>query len=112
IRVAAVATGGRAPQHWSGSAASWDRWDLKALLGELQTLISGHRNAEISCTTPRSALLERASAYVGDPPHAEGGVVRPDALDAPPWAEAVWAVEALLPDRLAQRTVHYRPLPE
>src|SRR5690606_20587745 len=41
IRVAAVATGGRTPHHWSAPPEPWDRWDLRALLGELQALLAG-----------------------------------------------------------------------
>ncbi|HEX6070149.1 MAG TPA: phenylalanine--tRNA ligase subunit beta [Longimicrobiaceae bacterium] len=111
IRVAAVATGGRRPSHWSGASEPWDRWDLKALLAELGELL-GAGDLVPAAGDAGSRLLDEADRFHASAAAAEGGRVRTDAIDAPLWAEAVWALEATLPTAPAERTVHYRPLPE
>ena len=112
IRIAAVATGGRAPHHWTGSAGVWDRWDLKALLSELRALLGDNAVVASNGGAPRSPLLEPADSYAAGVSGAEGGRVRHAVIDPPPWAGQVWALEGVLPERLEPRPVHYRPLPE
>lgn len=111
IRVAAVATGARQPQHWSGTREAWDRWDLKALFVELAEVlrlgtVSGGEGA------PGAGLLVASEVFSAGGGAAEAGRVRDDVMDAPLWAEPVWAIEARLPEILAPQEVRYRPLPE
>lgn len=111
MRVAAVATGRRQPLHWSAPSEAWDVWDSRALLEELVDLLGLGAVAPAGSGGWVAALAEdeRLTATDG---RAEGGRVKAGAVDAPVWAGAVWAIEAVLPDRLPERTVTYRPLPE
>lgn len=111
IRVAAVATGGREPHHWSAPAGAWDRWDLRALLDEMATLL-GSAAAAVSAGEPQSAVLRSDDVFIATDRYCEGGRIRDEAIDAPPWAGAVWGLEAELPERLGAREVRYQPLPE
>lgn len=111
IRVAAVATGGRTPHHWSAPPEPWDRWDLRALLGELQALLAGVGEG-ITSGEARSPVLEAEAAYTIPQRYLEGGRIRQGAIDAPLWAGAVWGLEGELPERLPARAVRYLPLPE
>jgi phenylalanyl-tRNA synthetase beta chain len=111
IRVAAVATGGRRPAHWSGASEAWDRWEMKALLAELAELL-GSGDVAPAAGGPGSGVLEDDDRLRATGAAAEAGRVRADAIDAPLWAEAVWALEATLPTAPAERPVRYRPLPE
>jgi phenylalanyl-tRNA synthetase beta chain len=111
IRVAAVATGGRRPPHWSGAAEPWDRWDLKAILAEIAGLL-GDDSLIPSAGEIGSRALEPADAYRSPARPVEGGRVRPTAIDAPLWAEAVWALEATLPEAPPPKSTRYHPLPE
>lgn len=110
LRVAAVATGARAPQHWSDDQRVWDRWDLKALFSELAgvLMMGDARPAE----DRRLALFTPGESFVVDGGLAEAGRVPDEAIDAPLWAERVWAMEATLPPSLPAKEVHYRALPE
>lgn len=110
LRVAAVATGSRTPEHWSAEEASWDRWDLKALVEELSNLFA-ESEVRPEAGAPRSTVLEAGDLFRGGDT-IEGGLVRRSAIDAPKWAGEVWGVEATLPLQLPKRVIHYRPLPE
>ncbi len=115
--VAAVFTGARAPQHWSGEAPDLDVWDLKALLTDL----AGELRAR-GCAIEPDAEGALDGAYVPgstfvmvDPDGARiggGGRVADAAIDAPAWAGAVWALELTLAGvpTTAERPV-YRPAP-
>ncbi len=110
-------TGARAPRHWSGEAAAFDVWDLKAILSDLVGLVgAGEWTVEpagdaagIAHFVPETTFLvvDRAGARVG-----AAGRVAEEAIDAPAWAEAVWALELTLPATPAppDRPV-YRPAP-
>lgn len=110
LRVAAVATGSRTPEHWSAEEANWDRWDLKALVEELSNLFA-ESEVRPEAGAPRSTVLEAGDLFRGGDT-IEGGLVRRSAIDAPKWAGEVWGVEATLPLQLPKRVIHYRPLPE
>jgi phenylalanyl-tRNA synthetase beta chain len=113
VRVAVVLTGATRPPHWSGPAPAWDVWDLKALLAELAEalgageVVPGEWQSLSGLVAPEEALVvEHGEARRGG-----GGRVSDAAVDAPAWAEPVWAAELVLaaPKR-AERI--YRALPE
>ena len=115
IRVAAVLTGARRPPHWSGDAPPWDLWDLKALLAELadELGIHGLEPGETDLALP----LERREHFelrtAGGEAVGWGGRVVAGALDAPAWAEPVWALEVILPTAAGARSAPgYEALPE
>lgn len=115
--VAVVLTGARAPRHWSGEAPIFDVWDLKALLVDLAGLVGGESyvvepaaddsGAALYAPGMMFRVLDGAGAQVG-----AAGKVADEAIDAPAWAEAVWALELTLPGTPAppERPV-YRPAP-
>ncbi len=82
-RIAAVVSGSRAPEHWTGAAPDFDQWDLKAIF-----------ESAVEVAAPGGTIE----------PDGEGWVVRgPDgraigsagslAADAPPWAGTVFGFE-------------------
>ncbi len=115
VRAAAVLTGARLPPHWSGPVPAWDLWDLKALLGELAEelslgeLLPGDGAAQSFVdSVQRFELRAPGGETVG-----WGGRVPDAAVDAPAWAEPVWALEVVLPAGTdAKAAPKYRTLPE
>jgi phenylalanyl-tRNA synthetase beta chain len=82
-RVAAVVSGRREPEHWTGSGADYDGWDLKGLF-----------QAALSLAVPAARVQVEGNAWVGVTP--EGDVVgRAERLaaDAPPWAAPLFGFE-------------------
>jgi phenylalanyl-tRNA synthetase beta chain len=112
-RVAAVLTGARAPEHWSGRAEALDLWDLKAVLEALA--VRAHPGARVVPGAPDGGLIVPPLGFtveVEGAPVGHGGVVNPSALDVPPWAGEVLGLELALPPDPAERTSpRYRPLP-
>lgn len=118
VRLAAVVTGLREPPHWSGSGtgATWDVWDLEALLAALADVLGGGEagpdeegllDAYTDAET-RLALRGEDGGVV-----ASGGRAAQSAVDPPAWAEPVWVLEARVPMAAAAReVVPYRPIPE
>jgi len=95
--IAAVFTGARTPPHWSGRPEAFDIWDLKGLIGDLVAEL-GTGSVEAALPGLRG-LDARASFRAVDASGAElggGGRVDPRAIDAPAWADPVWAVEIVL----------------
>jgi len=96
-RVAVAVTGRRRPPHWSLPDEPVDLWDVKALLAELV------ERARIPGGTlrPEGTPVEEGLAFAvrdGDGRvRGGGGRLPPDAVDAPPWAGDVWALEVVLP---------------
>lgn len=111
--VAAVLTGRRAPAHWSGSAPL-DIWDVKALVEHLlgPARLEG---SEIVPGAAENALLEPDLAFTvrrGEEVAGTAGRVHPGALDAPAWADHVWAAELVLPlEPPPARIPAFTPLP-
>lgn len=114
IRLAAIATGRRAPSHWSGSDADWDGWDLKWILESAVALAAPGADVwpvDGSDGSGGEALLDQLVAVTPDGSVVGwGGRLRAEDLEAPPWAGAVWGLE------LSVRATHlkpdvYRPLP-
>jgi phenylalanyl-tRNA synthetase beta chain len=118
IRAAVVLTGARRPGHWSGEAPAWDLWDLKALLGELGRELSLGEvrvdDAEADGAAPWLEPRERFALRGADGRSVGwGGRVSARAVDAPAWAEPVWALEVVLPAAPAVRpAARFEPLPE
>jgi phenylalanyl-tRNA synthetase beta chain len=124
LRVGLAVTGRRAPEHWSGPSSAWDVWDLKGLAADVAeglcragvTPLSGEGAWDLA----RRFAAERwiggeAFGIVRDGvPLGIGGRIRPEAVDAPPWADPVWGLEFRLDAVQAGeegRDVH-RPLSE
>jgi phenylalanyl-tRNA synthetase beta chain len=114
-RVAVVATGRRAPAHWSRGEEALDIWDLKGLLESVVELTWGGpaqvRPGEVEgFPGVPGATLQVVSGE--DRVLGGGGVVSPGALDVPPWAGQVLALELTLPSApRMDSTVVARALP-
>ena len=125
FHVAFVLTGRREPEHWSGGAEAFDFWSVKSLV---ETVLTESGWDETAVNVPEAgasiegligdsagSLLVPASVVAltagdGNPTGATGQV-RPDRIDAPAWAGAVWAMELTLPGEPAAKTTpEYRPL--
>lgn len=114
-RLAVVLTGRTAPPHWSRPDESFQIWDVKAL-GEalVRAVFAGAGRVEPAADVPEGldpeyalVLLDGDGAVVG-----RAGRVRDDAVDAPVWADDVWALELTLPAEVPSRpAVTYQPLP-
>lgn len=114
-RLALAITGARTPLHWSGPAADCDLWDLKGLFEELATQLDCELRPGSTTTLPGiSALLELDSVFElwrSDRVVGQAGAVAPAAIDAPAWAGAVFALEAVLDAGAPRRHTSYRALP-
>ncbi len=100
-RLAAVLTGPRSPAHWSDPSPTLDRWDLRGLLDELARVL----HLEITPGAD-SAYAESADSWRvqrGTLASGWGGRVRATAIDAPPWADPVFALELTLELGMATR---------
>ena len=109
-RLALVLTGARRPPHWSGAVAPFEVWDLKALLGQL----AGRLQLQVKPATPAVDWLEPDSGFrlldgTGIV-RGWGGRVRSAAVDAPAWADPVWAAEVVL-EATAPERPRFRALP-
>jgi phenylalanyl-tRNA synthetase beta chain len=113
-RIAFVISGATRPIHWSGKQQPYDLWDLKGLLdGLIHSLASGL--AIEPGVTERTPLLE-SSAYrvVDDAGVGIGwaGEVEAAALDAPAWADPLFAGEVVLRTAFALvESPRFQPLP-
>ncbi|HET8654214.1 MAG TPA: phenylalanine--tRNA ligase subunit beta [Longimicrobiaceae bacterium] len=115
IRLAAVFTGASRPTHWSGASPVWDLWDLEALLKETVDALGLGAVVPAGGGAAGGVLDDRQRYHVVSTEGGvagQGGRVRADAVDAPAWAEPVFAVELVLPGRLEVPQPVYRPLPE
>jgi phenylalanyl-tRNA synthetase beta chain len=108
--VVAAFTGPRAPEHWTGASASFDVWDLRGVLERLGEIIGIHLEPGVA-----SAALDDAAAWrILENERALGwaGKVLPAAIDAPPWADPVFVLEAALTPAMVQpEPVSFRALP-
>ena len=100
-RVAAVLTGRREPEHWTGTGeATFDLWDLK---GRLEAAVAlAIPGAEVQVEGQAWVVRDREGRVVG-----EGG---PLTADAPPWAAPLFGFE-LLVDPGPRRPAPFVPLP-
>ena len=137
LHVAFVVTGRREPEHWSGAG---EALDFSIVKGLVETVLSVSGWEEPAVKVPPAGTLAAASTpgstegsggnsggdsdrgllvpvgavalTAGDrTPTGAAGQVRPDRVDAPAWAGAVWAMELTLPaEPAAKTTPMYRPL--
>jgi phenylalanyl-tRNA synthetase beta chain len=100
-RVAAVLTGRREPEHWTGTGEGrFDLWDLK-----------GRFEAAVALAIPGGVVQVERNAWVAR--NAEGRIVGeagPLAADAPPWAAPLFGFELVL-DPSPRRPPQFTPLP-
>jgi phenylalanyl-tRNA synthetase beta chain len=110
-RVGIVLTGLRRPQHWTEPESAFDVWDIKSLAAEVGDLL-GCDLAD----GPAPGILDPGLSFrllARDNGEARGaaGRVAPAHVDAPAWADDVWAIEiALVPAPAA--AIRYRPVPQ
>jgi phenylalanyl-tRNA synthetase beta chain len=99
MRVAAIFTGPSRPPHWSEETRPFDVWDLKGMLDEAGMELAGPVRVVpdgASADSPFDAA-ESFAVVVGDGVRiGSGGRVKADVLDAPKWADPVWALELAL----------------
>lgn len=125
-QLAVVFTGRRNPPHWSTDDESFSIWDLKGLFEEMVGT-AYHGAAKV---TPAADVIGDVGVAATlapsrfDPDLAlaavlhdgglvgRGGRLRDEAVDTPPWAGDVFALELRLPDEPEPRPVAtYDPLP-
>jgi phenylalanyl-tRNA synthetase beta chain len=101
LRVAAVLTGRREPEHWTGSGdPEFDLWDLK---GRFETALAlAIPGAEIQVEGDAWVARDRAGRRVGE--------AAPLVADAPPWAAPLFGFELLL-DPSPRPVPQFTPLP-
>lgn len=113
-RLAFVMTGASRPAHWSGTKQPVDLWDLKSLLSVLSRTLSGSYNMEPGFDE-RMPLSARCSFLVVDvtgSPLGWGGEVDRKAIDAPTWADAIFAGEITLRESATlAEPPRFQPLP-
>jgi phenylalanyl-tRNA synthetase beta chain len=121
-RLGVVLTGRRRPPHWTGPVEPIDVWDLKALLGELGSALGvrlepgAHPDpgAHADPEAPNVAWLEGEQTFrllnASGRTAGWGGRVRAAAVDAPAWADAVWAAELVL-EAVERPRARFAPLP-
>jgi phenylalanyl-tRNA synthetase beta chain len=117
-RLAVIMTGLREPAHWSGGAHAFDVWDVKALAGavadSLGCRVETQDHAETNTQVLGSNVLDPAMSFtlLDDDGVVRGsaGRVRPDAVDAPAWADDCWALEIAVTVP-SSRAIRYAPLP-
>ncbi|MFI5235658.1 MAG: phenylalanine--tRNA ligase subunit beta [Gemmatimonadales bacterium] len=99
--LAAVITGARAPEHWSGTDhGEFDRWDLKAFF-----------ESGVALAHPDAAVQVESDSWVAVTPDGQVvGRASKLAADAPPWAAPLFGFEVSL-DPALRFPVRYRPLP-
>ncbi|MFQ5688670.1 MAG: phenylalanine--tRNA ligase subunit beta [Gemmatimonadota bacterium] len=114
LRVGLVVTGRRRPRHWSSGDADFDLWDLKGLAEDLAERLCGAgiepmgEPGEDEARLGGDWLDSGALRIVrGGRPIGIAGRVREDAMDAPPWAGATWAVEFRLDEVEVERDLVY-----
>jgi phenylalanyl-tRNA synthetase beta chain len=99
-RVAAVITGSRAPEHWTGAAPDFDQWDLKAVF-----------ESAVEVAAPRAAIEPDGEGWVARNPDGRAvGTAGPLMADAPPWAGPVFGLELEL-DLVPRPAVRFVPRP-
>ncbi|MBA2459774.1 MAG: phenylalanine--tRNA ligase subunit beta [Gemmatimonadales bacterium] len=100
-RVAAVLTGRRQPEHWTGTGeARFDLWDLK-----------GRFEAAVALAIPGGEIQVEGDAWVArDAGGRVVGQATPLSADAPPWAAPLFGFELLL-DPSPRQAPRFTPLP-
>jgi phenylalanyl-tRNA synthetase beta chain len=110
MRVAAVFTGQSERAHWTGGARAYDLWDLKGLAEELAGVLGA--DAPRAASGSSGAILDPAERFeMSGVTRGEAGAVLPGAVDAPAWADRVYALEMTLSPS-ERGAVKYAALPE
>ncbi|HUP51493.1 MAG TPA: phenylalanine--tRNA ligase subunit beta [Longimicrobiales bacterium] len=104
--LAGVLTGLRAPPHWSRADEPLAVWDLKWLLEDIAW--RAYRGAaEIAPGCTEGGHLDPATSFTVTTADGavvgHGGRVADGVVDAPVWAEDVWALEVTLPSEVPAR---------
>jgi phenylalanyl-tRNA synthetase beta chain len=98
-QVAAVVSGGREPEHWSGIPGDVELWDLKALF-----------EAAVAAAAPGTVVEGDGEGWVAKSGGREIGRAGRVEADGPPWAAAVFGFEVELDVRpVPHRTFEPRP---
>lgn len=113
-RIAFAMTGAVRPTHWSGPVESYDLWDLKALMARLADALSADLSIEVGdqqgtpLTKGRSwRIVDSTGDTLG-----WGGEVDAAAVDAPAWADDLFAAEIVLrPSFATPEPPRFRALP-
>ncbi len=121
-RVAAVFTGRRRPEHWEGDVPAFDVWDLRGLCEDVAAELC---RAEVSPATgeddeplvarfagSRWTGSERFGLVRSGTPVGIAARVHAEAVDAPPWADAVWGLELRLDAVQVEGHARYREVSE
>ncbi len=108
-------TGRREPPHWSVPDAPFTVWDLKGLVEEVVAL-AWRGSASAAPSVEASPLFAPGTCFsvVDGQGRVVGGAgrVADGKVDAPVWADPVWALELTLPDPvMAAATPVHHPLP-
>ena len=132
LHVAFAVTGRREPEHWSRTGDALDFWSIKGLVETVLSVSGWDDASEAEVEAEIAAGVEVGEVAGGSAGEAAGklfvrrssitlmadgtptgaaGQVRPDRVDAPAWAGAIWAMELTLPAEPAvEVTPEYRPL--
>ena len=110
IRLAIALTGQRRPPHFSEPEASFDVWDLKDLASEIARELSLQLEPDADDALLESGLSFRLTDGHNEAVCGTAGQVRADRVDAPAWADPVWALEVDVA-AAAPRELRYREPP-
>ncbi len=99
-RLAVVLTGGRAPEHWSGSSEPFDVYDVAHVLDRIRQVAYPEGRVVPSAGPPTRFVPQRSYELRcgGGRPVGWAGELVSGGIDLPPWARAVLGAEILLPD--------------
>lgn len=97
-RIAFVMTGAAEPRHWSNPVRALDIWDLKGVLTDLAANLSSE--LDVQPGEPSGSILVPGLAFEVVAPGRGlagwGGQVDEGAIEAPVWADPVFAAELVL----------------
>jgi len=115
-RLAAVFTGARHPDHWSGRSSTYDLWDVRGLMEEIAAATGARVEPGEAQDAAGFAALDGDTIFRALARHGGsigvGGRVHSGAVDSPAWAEPVWALEIVLGPEMTERpacTFHALP---
>jgi phenylalanyl-tRNA synthetase beta chain len=96
IRIAAIWTGSRAPEHWSAESRDWDVWDLKSIVSEIAAVaVPGGALRPVDAGDAGTTGLDHALALVSPDGQTLGwaGRIAERGLELPRWAGGLWGFE-------------------
>lgn len=111
----AAFTGRREPPHWSSPESTFTVWDLKGLLEDVAGRAFRGGVRVVPAREASESLAGGESFVLVDADGAEmgrGGRVLDTRVDAPVWADEVWALEVTLPAPAPAPVPVHRPLPQ